>query len=78
MIAVDLNQSALDNRPPRALVAQLDRASGYEPEGRGFDSLPAHHYKSFDAPVAADQGQTQRPNKCQIGEMAEWSKALPC
>ena len=25
----------------RALVAQLDRASGYEPEGRGFDSLPA-------------------------------------
>lgn len=26
-----------------ALVAQLDRVSGYEPEGRGFESLPAHH-----------------------------------
>ena len=26
-----------------ALVAQLDRASGYELEGRGFDSLQAHH-----------------------------------
>ena len=46
-------------RPRRALVAQLDRASGYEPEGRGFDSLPAHqlHFS---------------------GEVAEWSKALPC
>ena len=28
-----------------ALVAQLDRVSGYEPEGRGFESLPAHHIK---------------------------------
>ena len=46
-------------RPRRALVAQLDRASGYEPEGRGFDSLPAH--------------QLHFP-----GEVAEWSKALPC
>ena len=27
-----------------ALVAQLDRVSGYEPEGRGFESLPAHHF----------------------------------
>ncbi len=27
----------------RALVAQLDRALGYEPGGRGFDSLPARH-----------------------------------
>ena len=26
-----------------ALVAQLDRASGYEPEGREFESLRAHH-----------------------------------
>lgn len=25
-----------------ALVAQLDRVSGYEPEGRGFESLPAY------------------------------------
>ena len=27
-----------------APVAQLDRASGFEPEGRGFESLPACHY----------------------------------
>src|SRR5208283_5523443 len=27
----------------RAPVAQLDRASGYEPEGRVFESLRAHH-----------------------------------
>ena len=26
-----------------ALVAQLDRASDYESEGRGFESLRAHH-----------------------------------
>ena len=25
-----------------ALVAQLDRAFGYEPKGRGFESLQAH------------------------------------
>src|ERR1700684_541702 len=37
--------------PPSAIVtvekpaplAQLDRASGYEPEGREFESLRAHH-----------------------------------
>ena len=26
-----------------ALVAQLDRVFGYEPKGRGFESLRAHH-----------------------------------
>ena len=26
-----------------APLAQLDRASGYEPEGREFESLRAHH-----------------------------------
>ena len=31
-----------------APVAQLDRASGYEPEGRVFESLRAHHdFKCF-------------------------------
>src|SRR6478752_9673682 len=29
---------------PNAPVAQLDRASGYEPEGREFESLRAHHF----------------------------------
>ena len=28
-----------------ALVAQLDRAFGYEPKGRGFESLQARHLK---------------------------------
>ena len=29
-----------------APVAQLDRASGYEPEGRVFESLRAHHLRA--------------------------------
>ena len=29
----------------RALVAQLDRATGYEPVGREFESLRAHHHE---------------------------------
>ncbi len=28
-----------------APVAQLDRVTGYEPVGRGFESLPAYHKK---------------------------------
>src|SRR5437879_13428143 len=31
-----------------APLAQLDRASGYEPEGREFESLRAHHLYIFD------------------------------
>jgi hypothetical protein len=40
-----------------APVAQLDRASGYEPEGREFESLRAHHLLndlrgfSFEVPL---------------------------
>ena len=30
-----------------APLAQLDRASGYEPEGREFESLRAHHSSCF-------------------------------
>jgi hypothetical protein len=30
-----------------APVAQLDRASGYEPEGREFESPRAHHFSFF-------------------------------
>ena len=30
---------------PRAPLAQLDRASGYEPEGREFESLRARHFR---------------------------------
>ena len=32
-----------------ALVAQLDRVTGYEPVGQGFESLPA--YQKFQIPV---------------------------
>ena len=44
---------------PQAPVAQLDRASGYEPEGRQFESVRAHHSKVklrlFSFPPAPSQ-----------------------
>ena len=30
-----------------AAVAQLDRVIGYEPIGRGFESLPLHHIETW-------------------------------
>ena len=30
-----------------AIVAQLDRVAGYEPVGRGFESLLSHQAKDF-------------------------------
>ena len=41
ILAIIGNGFILPNRP--APLAQLDRASGYEPEGREFESLRAHH-----------------------------------
>ena len=40
----------------RAPLAQLDRASGYEPEGREFESLRARHFlpHSFEATCSAN------------------------
>ena len=32
----------VDGKTSNAPVAQLDRVTGYEPVGRGFESLPAH------------------------------------
>ena len=40
------NRSRRRHSPPIAPLAQLDRASGYEPEGREFESLRAHHSKT--------------------------------
>ena len=40
---VDILEAVLLSFRGCAPVAQLDRASGYEPEGRGFESLRAHH-----------------------------------
>ena len=34
-----------------APVAQLDRASGYEPEGREFESPRAHHFLRICSPL---------------------------
>ena len=30
-----------------APIAQLDRVTGYEPVGRGFESLPAYHLTGY-------------------------------
>jgi hypothetical protein len=50
-------------RGPHAPVAQLDRAAGFEPVGRGFKSLRAHHKccKTGVRPVAATPA-SKRPN----------------
>ena len=39
--------------PPCAPVAQLDRVPGYEPVGRGFESLQARHVAASDMTLAA-------------------------
>ena len=49
--AFDQNGNFRYNRKHSAPLAQLDRASGYEPEGREFESLRARH--SF-LPLAGD------------------------
>ena len=36
----------------KAPVAQLDRVIGYEPSGREFESLQAHHTEKVYSPVA--------------------------
>src|SRR5262249_53267138 len=44
-----------------APLAQLDRASGYEPEGREFESLRARHFHPGPARVRpGHMGYTQR------------------
>ena len=45
---VEVASSSLVIRSIYAPVAQLDRVSGYEPEGQGFESLPARHSKTLD------------------------------
>ena len=40
-------ETALQNAP----VAQLDRVFGYEPKGRGFESLPAYQNTSVRTTV---------------------------
>lgn len=42
-VSVVVNPTDWQNPTPRAAVAQLDRASGFEPEGREFESLRPRH-----------------------------------
>ncbi len=44
----------------RAPLAQLDRASGYEPEGREFESLRARHI----SPIKTLVSEKQAGNEC--------------
>ncbi len=48
---------------PCAPVAQLDRAFGYEPKGREFESLRAHHL---------DQQTTRFPIKAKALRQLNW------
>ena len=52
-----------------APVAQLDRASGYEPEGREFESPRAHHFLNlpFVAPTLLALNQSQQHFVAQRG-----------
>ena len=46
------NPSLSANKAVRcAPVAQLDRVSGYEPEGRRFESFRAHHFSQLNQVV---------------------------
>ncbi len=48
--------------PGPAPVAQLDRASGFEPEGRGFESLPARQWIALHVEsVAGGVSRLHRP-----------------
>ena len=71
------------SRKQFALVAQLDRASDYESEGRGFESLRAHQKKnsavvaqSVERILGKDKVTGSIPvngskSKCGSGEMAD-------
>src|SRR5580704_18696416 len=72
-------ESSLDKNKPRACyngvrapVAQLDRASGYEPEGRVFESLRAHHLNSLKS-----DAWTRHRQHLQIHRLRSMSKTMP-
>lgn len=46
------------------LVAQLDRVFGYEPKGRGFESLQAHHVGAKFALLRFSMQKNIRPLPC--------------
>src|SRR5690349_11531066 len=46
-----------------APIAQLDRASGYEPEGRQFESVWAHHKTQYFTGGGRKRSPTQLPTQ---------------
>ena len=54
----ELRYNEQDNQPHDAApLAQLDRASGYEPEGREFESLRAHHLFLINSNAGLSKGR---------------------
>ena len=45
-LTTEINYGNILWQNPIALLAQLDRVSGYGPEGQGFESLTARHKKT--------------------------------
>ncbi len=59
IIAVSRASGGACCHPPRAPLAQLDRASGYEPGGRKFESCRARHFFRANRPVPARELKTR-------------------
>ena len=47
--------------PPHALVAQLDRASDFDSEGREFESLRARHFSVSEDLADTTEGSVYLP-----------------
>ena len=69
---VEVASSSLVIRSIYAPVAQLDRVSGYEPEGQGVESLPARHKEQYNiscavfyyvSEISRDSNPTRRKKK---------------
>ena len=65
-----------------APVAQLDRVTGYEPVGRGFESLPAYHKKRAERLFFCGGMDEKRNTAChdrrerEAGETVRWTVSL--
>ena len=60
-----------------APVAQLDRASGYEPEGREFESLRAHHLFLFVQGVTSSTCLLELGTFPTLGTIADFGSSNP-
>ena len=56
-----------------APVAQLDRVTGYEPVGRGFESLPAYQKRGCPVGVLSFGLMTRRKGLEQSNLTARWA-----